>query len=167
MGIILIMSLYINGILLFIIVIINTVNSRVAVMSLDDTLAVKVGDDIIATMNKKGIELEKKSQPKNVKVKQKAPEEAQRLRSSSRDDFSRELRSESIFAVFLRLSFSGSSVYLTLFWITVGVLLRQLSLDFESRRKKDRLQHPEEEPLHLKKHPSTCVNVVKIKVQDV
>ena len=64
------MSLYINGILLFIIMIINTVESKVAVLSIDDTLAVKVGDDIIATMNKKGIELEKISPPENVRVKE-------------------------------------------------------------------------------------------------
>merc|ERR1712198_607319 len=95
------------------------------------------------------------------------PEDAQRLRSNRRDRYSRKQKNESILAVFLPLSFSGSSFYLTLFWITVGVLLRQLSLDFTSTRNKDRLQKPQDERLHPKEHPPSCANEVKMKIQDV
>merc|ERR1712179_787155 len=118
--------------LIFIIIIIifmnvSYVNSKVHVLSSQDKLAVKVGQDIIAKMGKDGIKLERFEDDPDKTLKDM-------LKDASDDDpvaMKTEYEAPRCARIleFLDKSLHGQTFYVTLFWIVFGILIGQLARD--------------------------------------
>merc|ERR1712013_681560 len=134
--------------IIFIVIFLKSVNSKVHVVSSQNKLAVKVGHDIFAKMGKDGIELEKiedysdKTFKEMLKVKNmkifliihniilfcKDPVENDKLVDKY------DTRAVGI-SGFLTRSLTGEAFYFTLFWIVFGILIGQLAKDISTYLK--------------------------------
>merc|ERR1712013_228458 len=118
--------------IIFIVIFLKSVNSKVHVVSSQNKLAVKVGHDIFAKMGKDGIELEKIEDysDKTFKEMLKDPVENDKLVDKY------DTRAVGI-SGFLTRSLTGEAFYFTLFWIVFvsGILIGQLAKDISTYLK--------------------------------
>merc|ERR1712013_498710 len=116
--------------IIFIIIFLKSVNSKVHVVSSQNKLAVKVGHDIFAKMGKDGIEREKIEDYSDKTFKE-------RLKDTAEDDKlvdKYDTRAVGI-SGFLTRSLTGEAFYCTLFWIVFGILIGQLAKDISTYLK--------------------------------
>merc|ERR1711892_698358 len=105
-------------------------SSKVHVVASQDTLAVKVGHDIIARMGKNGIELEKNKYGNENRLRELLEDPSENTleeEKKSQEDYSAIFKSG--LYQFLEKSWTGTSFYSTLFWIVFGILIGQVARD--------------------------------------
>merc|ERR1712013_877298 len=116
--------------IIFIVIFLKSVNSKVHVVSSQNKLAVKVGHDIFAKMGKDGIELEKIEDYSDKTFKEMLKDTAEDDKPVNRCD----TRAVGIYG-FLSRSLTGEAFYCTLFWIVFGILIGQLARDISTYLK--------------------------------
>merc|ERR1712013_4581 len=116
--------------IIFIVIFLKSVNSKVHVVSSQNKLAVKVGHDIFAKMGKDGIELKKIEDYSDETVKEMLKDTAEDDKPVNRYD----TRAVGIYG-FLSRSLTGEAFYCTLFWIVFGILIGQLARDISTYLK--------------------------------
>merc|ERR1711955_13547 len=116
--------------IIFIIIFLKSVNSKVHIVSSQNKLAMKVGHDIFAKMGKDGIELEKIEDYSDKTVKEMLKDTAEEDKPVDKFD----TRAVGI-SGFLTRSLTGEAFYCTLFWIVFGILIGQLARDISTYLK--------------------------------
>merc|ERR1719320_620414 len=116
--------------IIFIIIFLKSVNTKVHVVSSQNKLAVKVGHDIFAKMGKDGIELEKIKDYSDKTFKEM-------LKDTAEDDNPVDKYDTRAVGIsgFLTRSLTGEALYCTLFWIVFGILIGQLAKDISTYLK--------------------------------
>merc|ERR1719320_1214823 len=116
--------------IIFIMIFLKSVNTKVHVVSSQNKLAVKVGHDIFAKMGKDGIELEKIEDYSDKTFKEMLKDTAEDDKLVDKYD----TRAVGI-SGFLTRSLTGEAFYCTLFWIVFGILIGQLAKDISTYLK--------------------------------